>query len=380
MKIDQLLPEKSILHLAMQSLSVTEVPKNYQAGIALSVLGSLFKRRLYVDQQEWQVYPNLSVMLVGPSGIGKDIAIRWGVRQVKAHAPSLILGGKTIEFIQKELVTRPAPACAVIPAPEMTAFFGKKDYQSSMIQDVTDMLSTGDEVDVSLASVGVRVIRQPTITMWAGSTQEWIHKAMPEGSLEGGFFPRFLILCEEYGGKFIPWVKYSNDPKEVEAAKSAKAQFTEAVKACIEYYEKSNLSDIPPSIEAIDLYEKWYRGRFKIFPPSVIAYANRSRDQVLRVALISAISQFKNTIDAEDIQFGCELINTVALKVAEVVQPLNIEGRIRRDLLALLPMSIKNASTNLYRAYTRRDVLSAINSLLETGVIRTENGRWVRSE
>ena len=362
------IPKDSIIHLWIESLSITELPLSYIMFSGLSAVGALLKRNVWIDQLKWQVYPNLSLLLVGPSGIGKDITIHR-VRSYLSKVNHLpIIGGQTMEYIKSSLFDLGDPAAAYLPTPELTAFLGGKDYQKSMVQELTDLLSTGDEIDISLRSTGRRILKRPTITMHAGSTKEWLHKAMPEGALDGGLFPRFLILCEQYNSKHIPLIKYSNLRDETFRAEKAQAEFISRSLQIITRFE-AQPQEILLLDDAQDLYATWYHNRFSYFSKAVAPYANRARDQVLRMALAMAVTRNHNYIEAVDVQFGIDGMAYVASSIDSAVKPSTGEAEVAKLILDLLPETLPNILRALYKYHSRKMILEAHQLLVESGQI-----------
>ena len=366
MQVYKYLPKDSLFHKWLVSQSITEVPISYQLTSAMSAVGCLLKRNVWVDQVKWQVYPNLSLLLVGPSGIGKDVAIRAAGKIIHTFNNDLDIGGKTMETIVDQLLKLGDPAAEFIAAPEITAFLGGKDYQKSMVQELTDILSTGDSINVSLKSFagGKRIIHHPTLTMMAGSTEEWLHKAMPEGSLEGGLFPRFLIVCEEYNNKHIPLLKYSITKEERTKAQEADVDFYEALYEVLDKFAVPQ--EITPNQDAIDCYTNWYYNRFKYFSKSTSAYANRSRDQVLRLAMLCAISRGHNWMDLQDMEFAAYLMNYVAATIDKATLPPTIDAQIAQKILSLLPATNAAIIKELSKRYTNRQIHDGLAILRES--------------
>ena len=365
-----LIPKDSIVHHFLASQRITEVPLSYQVVTCLSAIGCLLKRQVWCDQVEWCVYPNLSVLLVGPSGIGKDVAINKAKSIVDEYDPALAIGGKTMESIQEQLLNVGDPACAFVAAQELTAFLGSKDYQKSMAQELTDLLSTGESVNISLKSApGVkRLIKHPTVTVQAGSTEEWLHRAMPDGSLEGGLFPRFIIVCEEYGNKNIPLLKYSISVEDRKTAEKGGHDFKAGVATILDRYVKP--SEIVPLSDAIEYYERWYINRFKYFSATVRPYANRSRDQVLRLAMLMGISRGHNYMEEADMKFATAMMGYVARSIDKAASPPSLEAQIAKTILTLLPSKLSTITLALGRKYSRKDILEGIELLRATGQIR----------
>jgi hypothetical protein len=366
------IPPDSILHLWLEASAITEVPPSYSVVTILSAMGCLLRRQVWCDQVDWKVYQNLSSLLIGPSGIGKDVAIRAAARLIDLIDPALDIGGKTMEVIVEQLFENGKdgrPSCAFILAPELTAFLGGKDYQRSMVQELTDLLSTGDKVNVSLKShLGLKkIIHQPTITMVAGSTEEWLHKAMPDGSLEGGLFPRFLIICEEYNNKNVPWIKYSVDKPIRDKALLAKETFIEKVRGIVNEFSIGR--EITPTREAIEYYENWYINRFRLFSPVVRPYANRSRDQVLRLAMLCAITRGRHYMDEEDMAFASGVIGYVGQTIDRAALPPSQDAKVARLILGVLPATYPQILAYLSRNTDRRDISAGLQLLLESDQI-----------
>lgn len=373
------LPKDSILNDWLENLSITEVPASYQLLGGIALCGALLRRNVWIDQVQWRVYPTVSVMFVGPTGIGKDVIIRAVTSALDSVDPALVIGGKTMEAIHQILLDRTVAGqatCAVIPVPELTAFLGGKDYQKSMVQELTDLLSGGERIILNLRSVREdRIIYQPTITVLAGSTMEWLHRAMPEGALEGGFVPRFLVVHEDYTGRHIPWIKYNITVAERRAATEAGRRFMKALKEVVRVR-----GEITPLPEAADAYAAWYENRFRRYSPAIRGYANRSRDQVLRIAMISAITRSHNYLDENDVRFAVKVIDRVTESVKRIAGPVSKEAQVAEEILAMLPAPTHQIYRSLARRYTRQQITSAIQLLLDSSQVQFRKNVLHRKE
>lgn len=371
-----IIPKDSCIQEWLKGLAISEVPISYQIVCGLSLIGAVLKRNVFVDQELWKIYPNISVLLVGPSGIGKDTVIDQAVRVLGGVGSPEILAGRTIEILYERMLRIGEPACCVIPAREVSAFFGGKDYQKGMVQELTDLLSTGEYVDISTKGGGVLKIKKPTVSMWAGSTVDWLHKAMPEGSLEGGLWPRFLIICEEYGSKHVPLIKHSLNKREKTEAHCAMEGFEERLKEIAQKYTRRR--EIVLLKDAQDLYTNWYMNRIGYFSTLVKPYANRSRDMVLRIAMVSAISRGVPYIEAVDVQVGIEVLGEVAKTIDKAVQPPTLEGRIGEDVFGMVPCGMRELMIVLGRKYNSRVIKETLGFLVETGQVKQVGGKVIR--
>jgi hypothetical protein len=295
-----------------------------------------------------------------------------------------VIGGATSEAWKDQLLQLQnlygTPTVALLPANELTAVVGSKDYQKSMVQELTDILSTGSAVDISTKSGGRQLLLQPTLTVMAGSTAEWLQKAMPEGSMEGGLLPRFLIVVEQYTNRYIPLVKYHVSVRERQYAQLAAAEFQRKVaEVAIMFRDRPQELAIIP--DAVDMYTNWYYNRFNLFAESVQAYANRSRDQVLRIAMLCAASCGRNYIDEEDMDFGIRLMTFVGQRIESVLKPPSKDKQVADELVEVLERRGGTATsvelvTALLQRRSRRDIEDGMSALMSTArITRSKDGK-----
>lgn len=386
------IPPDSILHNLLVYMGMSEVPFSYQLACGLSTIGCVLRRNRYIDQVDWRVYPNQSILLVGGSGIGKDTMInrvQSTLNSVEGLSKVPTLGGVTMELIHARLAELGKPACAFIPAAEITKFFGKADYQANLLTGMTDLLSGGEKIDISTKgsyySQGGKAtaIHQPTLTMHCGSTVEWLHKMMPDGTLEGGFMGRFLIIPEEIDlrRRQVPLVKGNRTQKEIDGLRSSLRDWEEGLADVI------TRCKVPCEMilfsEAEDAYVNWYYNRFKLFSRAVMPYANRSRDMVLRLGMLMALSRRHDRwIEEEDIRFAIQLIGEVAAKIDKVVLPPSPEAAVFTKILDILPAECGEIYQILGMRYSIAKVIEpALTQLVSMGqILRSAKGVYRKRE
>lgn len=328
--------------------------------------------------------PNQSILFIGPSGIGKDTIINRCADTIQGVQPISgvpVLGGKTLEAVTELLSRLSKPATAYIPAGEATAFFGRADYQANMLTGITDLLSNGKQVDIStkgmlMANNGApRIIYEPTVTMHLGSTVDWLHKGMPDGTLEGGFMGRFLIIVEELGGRQIPLVKSAHSAGEIQSAKDSLSQWRSGLESLV-HQCKGHPREMILFEEAEHAYINWYYNRFKMFSRAVMPYANRSRDMVLRLAMLMALSRGHDRyIEGVDVEFGISMIREVAQRIDSVVIPPSPEAQVAMKILEMLPCKRDRIMATLGYKYSIGKLIEpAFDFLVKTNQVETRGG------
>lgn len=375
--LQQALPKDSIFHLWLDARSIVETPISYDLVCVLSALGVAMRRNAWVDQVEWKVYPGMSVLLVGPSGVGKNTAI-GGAEKILQHLQCRVIGGKTIETITDQLQKCGNPAVAAMFAEELSDFIGKKDYQQGLLQGLTELLETKVSKDISLKSdAQPRKIMQPTLTMFAGSTAEWLHKAMPPEAMNGGFYPRFVIACEEQVKRHVPLVK-ALPSKELLFADAARSEFYRRLELVV--VEQRDCGEFGWEPAAQTMYEEWYERRHQSFSVVASAYAHRARDHALRAAMLCALSRSKRVIDELDVGFGVALMEHIAASVDSALAAQSPESEVSKKILALLPCNEALIYREMSKMYPLRVIREAFGLLHVTQQISSAGSLVCRTE
>ena len=357
----EIIPDGSILPLYLESRNILETPVSYDLAVAISVIGAGLKRSCWIDQEAFRIYPNISSLLVGHSGIGKDTAIDGGEAIIQNLGLCKIIGGRTSETILEALYQLGDPAVAVIMAGEFSEFFGPKDYQKGMMEVITEVMSTKAYKDISLKSTGERRIMKPTLTMLGGSTKEWLHTAMPEHAMSGGFYPRFLIVCEDQTKRTVPWVRYSISEQERDAAKGAKEAFYTGLRDALGVC--SAIGEMVPREGAIEAYERFYNERMGLFSSQASPYAHRCRDHVLRIAMVSAVCRYRQYIDRHDIEFAAQFMGYLGQRIDDALAPPTVHARIHKEVLKLLPATRSYIWRILAKRYSVNDLERVLKSM-----------------
>ncbi len=370
------LPQGSILHHWLDARSIYETPVSYDLITGLAAVGAQLKRGVWFDQKNHHIYPTFSVLLIGASGTGKDTAINAAIKQIIQHHKRVkVVEGKTIEAIQAQLALID-PACAVIPAKEFADFFGGADYKQGMLAGITDLLSGNDAVDISLKGKPGQTIRFPTITMFGGSTVQWLHTGMPKDAMDGGFYPRFVIICEDAPKRKVAVVK-ALPPEELMIADTGLKLFHTGVQGVIDAY--GAYGEIAFLRSAERLYQEWYDVREKDFSLPAERYAFRCRDNCLRIAMISAMCQAERFITVADVEFAITCMKHVAARIDRLFAPQTIEARIIADVLRSLPIHKDALYVKLQKQYRPQDIKLVCEHLRNTRqILCPTNGDYVK--
>jgi hypothetical protein len=245
------------------------------------------------------------------------------------------------------------PAVGFLIAGELKDFIGTKDYQSGILQSITDILSNNDVVDITtkqdLVTGGARAIHNPTLTMFAASTRDWLQTI--EGIMSGGFLPRFVLAVEgskrDAGIKMIPNPGRYESVAQRDRITAAGARFESSLAEIQHRYVVEGPRTITNTLDGQYFYDNWYENRFRYFSPATQAYANRSGNLVQKIAMLMAISRGHPYMDVPDYEFAGALVVDAAHKLEQAVVQLPREVAAAHDTLRILPATLSEIISTL---------------------------------
>lgn len=374
-----LIPKDSAIQHYLKLARFMEAPYSYVVGCCISSISALLRRNIWFDIDESGViFPNVSVLLIGPTGIGKDTAINMGYRRIlKEFMPGHRITGITSEAIAGNLhgiAERGGedPACGYILANELKQLFGGKDYQGGIIELLTHLLSDLDEY-VHGTKHKPLIIPHPTIVLQAGSTEEWFHQ-LPEGALEGGFVPRCLIIHEPAQRTMIPLPKDYMDKDDREAKAKHLGLFWEGIDRLMEIYSRPR--EVYFDEEAKNFYSNWYCNRYKLLGPFAQGYAHRSRGHVVRLAMVMAATRGHAIIELCDVEFAVGWMLELIGNLEAVILPPTEEGRCVVAIKKSLPAKGKDLVQILRPKFSYNMVNKTLEILRATEEIAFRDGMW----
>ncbi len=370
-----LLPPDSLLHAWLDAQSIVETPQSFDLVCGCAIIGALMRRAVWYDQIMFKVWPNIGALLVGPSGIGKDTAINQAERQIIPTGRVPMINGTSIEAITGQLSNQ-GEGMGLLCAKEISALFGPKDWQSGIMTQLTNIMSGGDVVSAGLRSDPSRMIRRPTVTFLGGSTVDWLHTHMPDGANEGGFMPRLLVVVESKNKRSVPLIDWLR-ADERGSALDALQRWEAGLRSIIERYGAKGRFEFASAADARH-YMDWYDQRFTKFSAFAHAYAHRSRDNALRLAMHCAISCGRLALTQEDVAFAVGIIEYIASKIDVVFAPPTLEGRIAEAILHRLPMHKERLFAELGRAFKPRDIEATYQFLSTTKQIANDPDGRIR--
>jgi hypothetical protein len=296
----------------MEYTKQSESPDNYHIWTALSAVSSVVRRKVWIDQGIYTLYPNMYVALVGPPArTAKSTAIRLGRRLIQG-VPGVTFGP---DSCSKEELIRQLAQSKLDNRCEMTIhsseFSSLIDVSGiPMIQFLTDIYDC-DFRDpkgwrYSTKTQGKDEIVNPYLTMLVGTVPDYIADAIPGNIVGSGFTSRVVFVHEEVE-------RLINPRPTTEDSDLAKALVNDL----------RHISMLTGQFKWTDgaekVYDQFYRGLYKSIPTDhrLHGYHWRKKIHVLKVAMLLSLAENDSiTLTEKDIEAAAGLLEAIEPNMA----------------------------------------------------------------
>jgi hypothetical protein len=195
------------LELLIDETDFVETPKPWIYWSGLATISAITSPNIIVNKGAYQLRPNLYVLLIGRSGLGKGFGPSVARTLVKMVDNTRVISGRgSIEGIIKELATVKAKENGSIPFKDARGFLCSGEFASSLYEATHAITILIDLYDAhynpewvnTLKNSPVERLRFPCLTLLSGANQEMFDLTVDKSHLGGGFIGRtFLIDAEK---------------------------------------------------------------------------------------------------------------------------------------------------------------------------------------
>ncbi len=269
----------------------SEAPKIYHEWVAVSVIASVLQRKCWL---EWEkpIYPNLYIVLVGPSGCRKGTAMYFGASFLREAGIKLAAEAITREALIRELngstVFSTTPngeqemhASLTIYSEELTVFLGYNNIQ--LMQDLADWYDCRSTWKYVTKNMGTDDIVNVWVNLIGATTPQLIQSALPQDAVGGGLTSRMIFVYADKKGKVVPGPFMSPKAKRIREELATDLESIASISGSFEMSEKY-----------WDRYHDWYIDQEKNPPISDLtleAYLSRRSTHLRKVSMIMSASE-----------------------------------------------------------------------------------------
>lgn len=368
-----------------------EPPNIFNKWVGLLVLSAACQRRVWLADGNSNIFPNLFVILVAPSGVGKTSAMREAVPFIEAAgvpiSPAKITAAKLVKTLS-EVGTHHEDLGILTPyvvwAEELPSFLGSDAYKSGMLADLTALYDCPESWTKETKNKGVDSIPAPYICIMAGATAQGIFDVLPPGAISQGFTARLIFVHASYNQKRVPekpWTSVHTELKEAlthdiqQIAKlKGPAHFTDLAKTLwVDYY----MHRPAPQDEFGDVRLQGYSARkpFYIKKLALLLSLAERNDLVVDASHVEQAKQLLEELDKSLKEVYEEIApNTIVQHYSKIVKKIkSLGGRVQHSVLMR------------FFAYTLdgREFEMAMKALVDMGAVeidqeKSTSGRYIR--
>jgi hypothetical protein len=330
----------------------TEPPELFRKWTAISCIAAAMQRKCMI---EWGTaltfYPNLFVVLVGPSATGKGTAMNPGLDiisdlpsiRLSANATSLqalIRHLKDTNLTDIDLNTgeQTYHSSLTIFSKEFTVFLGY--HNRELMSSLCDWYDCDKKWSYDTISRSKEEIVGVWVNLLGGTTPDLIQSSLPIESIGGGLTSRIIFIYEEKKAKLVTMPVQTS--KELELRE-------------LLVYDLEKISMLSGKFNYtkgfIDLWTEWCINAEKhppFYDSKFEGYMGRRRTHLMKLSMIMSASHGRHDLNltADDLQEAIETLNEAEVKMEGV-----FKGVGKSDIASLI-----NRSTNFLLNSRRKEV------------------------
>ena len=365
----------------MQFTEKTESPRMYRLWTGISVVAAALQRKCFVPWGTLTFYPNLYVILVGPSGVRKGTALDPGHDileeihvNIAAEATSrqaLIrrLADSKAETIDK-VSGLPLTHCSMtVFSHEFTVFLGYQNKE--LMSDLCDWYDCRKKWIYDTKNMGTDEINGVWVNIVGGTTPDLINTSLPQDAVGSGLTARIIFVTEFVKGKSIS--KPFQTPQEM------------ALKiTLINDLDKLSMMSGPFAYTEnfINTWDKWYTINDNSPPPfnddKFAGYFSRRATHVMKLSMVMSASRDNETVLEEQ-----DLLRAIKiLEATEVKMPRTFLGYGKSDISDLMPrlmgyIEVKKDENILIRKIVEEFYADADKDTVERALLSLEYIKYI---
>lgn len=383
----------------MEMTKDNEPPFNYRLWTGISVIAAALQRKCYASLGPKEAgalvfYPNLYVLLVGPSGVRKGTAMGPGFKllseigniKVSSQATTLqqlIRKMKDVNYSNHDPLTgtQHFHASLTIFSKEFTVFLGHQNHQ--LMSHLCDWYDCDDEWTYETVGRGKEKIIGVWLNIIGATTPSLIQTSLPLDAIGGGLTSRMIIVYEEKKGCFNPF-PFVGD-RERKLYQDLKNDLEQI------YLLRGNYLFTK---EFIDLWSDW-RIEQETNPPDFLdqrfdGYISRRPNHMMKLSMVMSASAREDlTLRDVDFERAKEVLHAV-----EANMPKVFSGVGRSDLAAITSQVAAYIATKekvtiheLMRVFINdldlwsleMRVLRSLESMKQIKIINGSDIEWIRN-
>lgn len=362
-----------------------EAPTPFHFAVGLALLGASLRRRVWVNQGFYQIWPAMQLLLVGPSGkVKKSTAASFGVSLAMTLDNPLFNvlpdegSGEALKTELAQLTKKTGEASGLLYVSELATFLGKQEYNVNLVQTLTDLFDSRQSKRRRTQARGNERMENIALSFVGCSNEDWLGDALPHSAFGGGFFGRMLVFYQPNTDRhFSRPIPPDADAKEQLVEGLAKVRFV------------SGEAILTP--DADREFDRIYTRIKKEWPDDerLVPFWERYGDHVLRLGMLIAVSRDPNqtegvSVKKSDIVAGDAVVKWIIKYLPGVYESIGTTqyGRDHARIFQIIlrsggAMEETKLSRKMSKYLSKRDLDQHLDHMKWNGIIeKTRLNPW----
>jgi hypothetical protein len=354
----------------------SEPPVLYNTWVGVSVIAGALRRKCYLPWGTITVFPNMYIVLVGPSGkCRKGTAMGFGYGFLNKLGVKMASEAITREALIRELsqctdtisTTGTQHASLTIYSQELTVFLGYNNMQ--LMADLCDWYDCRESWTYRTKNMGTDSIQGVFVNLIGATTPELLQTTLPQDAIGGGLASRIVFVYEKRKAKVVAFPFLTKDQVELGL------KLTNDLDKIAMMQGPFTITD-----DFIECWRDWYTAS-EANPPfddyQFSGYIERRPTHLWKLSMIMSASR-SNSMEITDGDFKRALS---LLTLTEVKMPLTFGGfgkadnsvvmeRIMSTIAAAKVIKKSELQRRFYRDIHKKEMELVIDTLQEMRFIK----------
>ena len=315
----------------MELTDNSEPPTLFRKWAAISAIASALQRKVRVELGlSLTFYPNLYIVLVGPSATGKGTAMKFAsdiIEQIptirlSAQATSLqalIRRMKDTNLTDVNIATgeQTYHSSLTIFSTEFTVFLGY--HNQELIAALCEWYDCHNRWAYETIARKKEEVVGVWVNLFAGTTPDAIQASLPIESIGGGLTSRIIFVVEERRGKLVVVPTKTEREMRLQQMLVYDLEAINRISGVMQYTE-----------DFLKIYSDWcyYADTHRPFQDKKFdGYCGRRRKHLITLSMICCASHSDEMImTSEDIERAIEILTEVEIKMGKVFKGMGRSG------------------------------------------------------
>lgn len=368
-------------------------PPIYHHWVAMNVLGSALERKVWIDWEYENIYPNMYIFLVGSSGSKKGTALKLAKPILTAaeinKAPTMLTPEDFFDRMARQatvFTNEDDPqeilveqTCYNVIADELRVFMGGDiDKFIGSLTDIYDCREKGDPWHYSTKHQGEAFMENQWLSIIAGTTPDYIKNSLPAHARNEGFLSRVILVHSnpvKIKETLPPSLKIKAGLMEGEAAQLKMEEYKEYRNKHMEFLVddlKQVMSlygplDIQPQV--LRAYDEWmkaqedlgYEDKLHLEKSQFGGYITRRSTYLRRLMILYSVSRNNElVITMDDFTSARDLLYKTELSMPRVFTGMP-QSFTHEEIVYMIMQYIWNSDGKFKKSALVRDMIGTVD-------------------